>query len=128
MTIAFPRAGRPWLCAALLSLTFASSSFAQEGVPVPCGPVSDVKDAGKYRRLTHDEFTAARVIFFMAPDTPAQLPPGDAAMIYERDDGTALLVYLDGDEACAPVKLMKDDIALFKQIRDGVVTHAAGRL
>ena len=107
-----------------------SPAFADEIKPVnvPCKPVSEMTDVGKYRRLTRDEWEAARVMFFLAPNTPASLPPGDSALLYEQDDGSASLVFLDEDEACAPMRLLKDGLALLAQIKAGVVTHPPGRM
>ena len=112
----------------LLCLAPCAGAAEVTPVNVPCGPLDGMADAGKYRRLTHNEWEAARAIFFMAPDTPAALPPGDAALIYERPDGSATLVFLDNDEACAPMRIGKDSVKLLAQIGAGVVTHPPGRL
>ena len=127
MSIVLPRLLQA--CALFLSLVGPTSVYAGgTDLDVPCGPIAAMKDADKYRPLSHDELTAARVLFYMAPDTPASLPPGDAAMMLEREDGSASVVFIDRGEACAPIRILKDGMAMFKQIRDGVVTHAAGGL
>jgi hypothetical protein len=114
---------------ALSLILSASAACADDlSVDVPCGPVAEMKDAASYRALTHDEWEAARVFFFMAKDTPAALPPGDSAMTREHEDGTASIVYLDGGDACAPMRVSKEGADILKQIKAGVVTHASGRM
>lgn len=97
-------------------------------VDVPCGPLSDMKDAGKYRVLTHDEWIAARVAFFLNANTPTALPPGDSAMVKDNGDGSAELVFVDGDSACSPMRLVGEGVHLLDQIRKGVISHAPGRM
>lgn len=97
-------------------------------VDVPCGPLSDMKDAGKYRVLTHDEWTAARVAFFLNANTPTALPPGDSAMVKDNGDGSAELVFVDGDSACAPMRLVGEGVNMLKQIRDKVIMHPKGSM
>ncbi len=39
-----------------------------------------------------------------------------------------ILVFIDGAEACAPMRLLKGGLDALKRIRAGEITHAAGNL
>lgn len=120
---------KSWMLAALALACIAVSARAEEvTVDVPCLPLSEVKDLAKYRVLSRDEWMAARVVFFLSPDTPSAFPPGDKAMMRENDDGSQAIVFVDRDEACAPMTLMKGGVAMIEQVRKRVVTHAPGRM
>ena len=118
----------------IYTLAFAVAMFSapaladENGIHVPCGPLSEMKDVGEYRLLTHDEWLSARTMFFLAPDTPADFPPGDRGLYRDHPDGTASIVFVDGDDACAPMRLLKGGVAALKRVRAGEITHAAGRL
>lgn len=116
-------------CAVLGAIILGAGARADEAtVDVACGPLSAMKDREHYRPLSHDEWIAARVMFYLAPDTPAQFPPGDGALIRELDDGSASIVYVDGEEGCAPMRLMKQGAQLLEQIKVGVLTHPPGKM
>jgi hypothetical protein len=122
---------RKWaISIALATFVPVSSALADElpEVAVPCGPVSAMQDPGAYRALTHDQWQAARMIFALAPDTPFQFPPGDGALIRDHEDGTATVVYLDGGDACAPVRISKGAVELLRQVKSGEISHAKGRM
>ncbi len=125
MAIAMPRV----VCALFALVCFATACFAdEEPVDVPCGPLAQLPHREKYRAMTRDEFTAARAVFFSAQGTPLALPPGDHGLIEVAEDGSAYLVFVDHEEACALIHVTKDFAGLFEQIRKGVITHPPGKL
>lgn len=95
---------------------------------VPCGSLADLKNAKEFRPLSHDEWNAVRVIFHLAPDTPDSFPPGDRALLQMHGDGSASVVFVDGGEVCAPIRLQPAALEMLKQIRDGFIAHVAGRM
>lgn len=98
----------------------------------PCGPITHAADVAKalgggpFVTLTGDQWQFLRGIFVMAPDTPSSLPPGDRAEMSLHPDGSASIVYVDGDVACAPMKLGKDGVDLLMQVGRGDIVHSGG--
>ena len=114
---------------ALAGALLSASALADEApVEVPCGPLAKLPEATKFRPMSHDEWMAARAVFFSAPSTPTVLPPGDRGLIEARDDGSAYLAFVDGDEACGLIMVSKGVADLFGEIRAGVITHPPGRM
>ena len=111
-------------CAPLATIAQADEAT----VPVQCVSVSDLKNPANIRRATHDEWIGLRTAFFMARDTPANVPPGDQALIQENEDGTETVVFLDGGDACAPMTLGVDGVAMLKILRAGTITHPTGKM
>jgi hypothetical protein len=127
---------KPWFAggvtvAALFALAcvVAGARAADIGpVDVKCMPLTDIPHHEEFVKLSHDQWQAARVLFFSAPNTPTTLPPGDHALIHKGPSGQGALVFVDGDEACAPVILPHEAVDLLDQIEAGVITHALGRM
>lgn len=118
-----------------LSVRIIPPAHAEEGgvgVQFPCGPLTHAADVAKalggapFVTLTGDQWQFLRGVFVMAPDTPNALPPGNSAVMSLRPDGSASIVYVDGDTACAPMKLGKDGVDLLMQVGRGDITHSGG--
>lgn len=110
---------------------FALASFAQAAtviVDVPCSPLAEIPGHEAFVALSRDQWQAARALFFSAPQTPMALPPGDKAMWRRGENGRAALIFIDGDEACAPLVIPKDAVELIEEIAAGVVTHPPGKM
>lgn len=113
---------------AAFTLAIAPAAYAADDtVDVPCGPLSSV-DHGKFRTASHDEWMALRVTFYMAPGTPTSFPPGDTALVRENEDGSATVVFVDGGDVCAPLRLTAEAVDMLKDIRKRKVTHAKGKM
>jgi hypothetical protein len=116
--------------AAAMVVANARMARGQEGQIFPCGPASGLADRAKamgnapFVALTPEQFQFARGLFVMAPDTPASLPPGDSAAMSLGPDGSASIVYIDGDQACAPMKLGKEGVDVIMQVGRGEIVHS----
>lgn len=118
----------------LLSVRIIPPAHAAEaqGQIFPCGPLAHAADVAKalggapFVTLTADQWQFLRGVFVMAPDTPNALPPGNSAEMSLRPDGSASIVYVDGDTACAPMRLGKDGVDLLMQVGRGDITHSGG--
>lgn len=107
----------------------APPAFADDEniVNAVCGPLASLGVLPPdLKKVSRDEWLALRVIFYMAPNTPTNFPPGDSAMMQEHDDGTATVMFVDRDEACSPMKVGKDGLAMLKALRSGRITHPKG--
>jgi hypothetical protein len=111
-------------------LVTLSVAGAQEARIFPCGPIDRAGDMAKAMggealvTLSDEQFQFVRGLFVMAPDTPSSLPPGDRAAMSMRADGSASIVFLDGDQACAPMKLGKEGVDILMQVGRGEVVHS----
>ncbi len=74
--------------------------------------------------LTDDQWQFLRGVFVMAPDTPESLPPGDQAAMSLRPDGSGSVIFVDGDRACAPVKLGREAVEVLMMVGRGDIVHA----
>lgn len=95
----------------------------------PCGPIERFHEAMQAHHealtdLSPEQFQFARGIFATSPETPASLPPGDRAVMATREDGTVSLIFIDGDQACAPLRLTKLAIDLLLQVGRGEIVHS----
>lgn len=103
---------------------------ADDAIPWPCGPMSGAAALAKalggsdFVTLTNDQWQFLRGIFVMAPDTPASLPPGDHAAMSIHSDGSASVIFVDGDRACAPIKLGRQAIEVLMMVGRGDIVHA----
>lgn len=103
--------------ACLLALDSPRWAHAQETQTFPCGPLEDANQIAQ--ALGGEDFVALSAEQW-------QFARGlcDRAAISLRPDGSASLVSLDGDLACAPIKLDKDGFALLTQVGRGELVHA----
>lgn len=120
------------LGAALGALSVHPPAHAAEGQIFPCGPLSNAAEIASalggapFVALTGEQWQFLRGVFVMAPDTPSSLPPGDHAEMSLRPDGSASIVYVDGNMACAPMKLGKEGVDILMQVGRGDITHSGG--
>lgn len=115
---------------AIVAMTWLASIPASAGdAPTfPCGPADRfmalaVEHGEIYVAMTPEQFQFARGLFAMAPDTPSSLPPGESARIARREDGSASVVWIDGDQACAPMRLGKEGADMLMQVGRGEIVH-----
>ena len=81
---------------------------------------------GKWIELTSDQWQFLRGIYAMNPLTPSGLPYGDKAALVKVDGHSGGMVFfIDGDEACTPMAVpdellaMMDDVAIAKISHEG---------
>jgi hypothetical protein len=126
-------------CGAYLRLGAAAIAFtamlsravlADESVRWPCGSMGEAKQIARalggadFVTLTSDQWQFLRGIFVMAPDTPESLPPGDRAAMSLLPDGSGSVIFVDGDRACAPIKLGREAIEALMMVGRGDIVHA----
>ena len=116
--------------AGVFAVIGARLARAEEAIPWPCGPMSGAAslakalDGSDFVTLTNDQWQFLRGIFVMAPDTPASLPPGDHAAMSLHSDGSASVIFIDGDRACAPIRLGREAIEVLMMVGRGDIVHA----
>lgn len=117
-------------CAAAIFAALLAPARADDAPQFPCGSIEKAKEmaramgGGEFVALTNDQWQFVRGLFVMAPDTPASLPPGDGAQMSLRPDGSASIVFIDGDRACAPIKLGPEAIKVIMMVGRGDLVHA----
>lgn len=122
---------RHWFALALLA---AVPARAEDAPRFPCGPMDRASELARatggapFVTLSAEQWQFTRGLFVMAPDTPSALPPGDRAAISKREDGTASIVFLDGDQACAPMRLGKEGVDILMAVGRGEIAHSESRL
>lgn len=91
-----------------------------------CRPIAGIKEKaekkGTWTVVSPNEWEFLRGISAMAPNTPAGLPFGDSAAVIRQtgnDDG--VILFIDGDQACAPMPVPK-------VLLDQLATVAAGKI
>jgi len=122
-------------CALLgVGLPLAPCTGARADTQQTCMPVSEPRDAveargGTWTTLTPDQWQFARGVYVEIPDTPTRLPPGDNAVLAQLPgaDG-AILIFIDGDQACSPEPLPASFVALIRAVGRGDIGHADGGL
>lgn len=113
---------------AICLFAFAAPALADDTIDVPCGPLADLPDRAAFHFVTRDEWLALRVVFFMAPQTPANFPPGDRAILRDNPDGSSNVMFVDGDEACVQLRLSAEVGPMLKMVRDKTITHPPGKM
>lgn len=84
------------------------------------------KYGGKWIEVTPEQFQFLRGIYVMNPQAPPGLPYGSKAMLSEPPGGTdsgALVFFVDGDKACAPMPIPKELLDLLDKVGSGEITH-----
>jgi hypothetical protein len=80
---------QPWSCSTVAQAEQMAIAFGAQGLTT----------------LTEGQRTLVSAVFERAV---ASLPPGDKVAMALRKDGSAIFYFVDGDRACAPVKLAKE--------------------
>lgn len=118
--------------AAVLVAVAAGASCADEteGVRWPCGSLDQTRETAHalggapFIALTPEQWQFLRGVFVAAPDTPEALPPGDHALMSLRPDGSASVVFVDGNRACAPIKLPRSAVEILMSVGRGDLVRA----
>jgi hypothetical protein len=114
-------------CAALFATLFAALPARAE---VPCGSmertqaIAAARGGEPFAKVTPEQWQFLRGLYAMDPDTPPGLPPGDSAAMSKHPDGSITVVFIDGDLACAPMKLEKNGVDMLMAVGRGDVIHA----
>jgi hypothetical protein len=118
---AFARFG--FLAALGVACVFAAPAHA-EGV---CRPLAEIRAKvinDRWVELTFDQWQFLRGIFALNPETPPGLPYGDkAALIQHVDDKNGLVLFLDGDKGCSPMRAPAELIELLMRVGTGEIAH-----
>lgn len=97
--------------------------------PHMCAPYADVKDIvdGRHQtiiNLTGEQFQFLRGVFTLNPNTAAGLPYGDRAAWVFRGDGTARVLFIDGDKACDAFDIPSELVDMATDVARGKINHA----
>jgi hypothetical protein len=118
------------IVAALAFALIAPAARAEDAIRWPCGSMEEAKQIARalggadFVALTGDQWQFLRGIFVMAPDTPESLPPGDRAAMSLLPDGSGSVIFVDGDRACAPIRLGREAIETLMMVGRGDIVHA----
>ena len=114
------------LAGALALACAAAPALAQQ---TPCVDLADAKKTilergGRWIALTPEQWQFARGVAAEAPLTPTALPPGDRAALAQApgDDG-GIVLFVDGDKACAPLPFPANWVAMLRQVGAGEIKH-----
>jgi hypothetical protein len=116
--------------AIVFTATLSRAVLAEESMRWPCGSMDEAKamaralGGAEFVTLTDEQWQFLRGIFVMASDTPESLPPGDRAAMSLLPDGSGSVIFVDGDRACAPIKLSREAIEVLMMVGRGDIVHA----
>ena len=109
---------------------FVTLLILLSGVPVyaqgsPCIDLSKIKSVikqndGRLTELTSEQWEFLRGIYAMNPETPPGLPPGDKAVLAQKEgnDG-GIVFFVDKDKACSPMPIPKQLLDMLKDVATG---------
>lgn len=86
--------------AATLAMTALARADESRCVPLATEQAQFAKYGGSpFKLITRDQLLFARGLFSMSPPT-SLYPPGDEAMISVMPNGSAAVIFLNGDKVC----------------------------
>jgi hypothetical protein len=89
-----------------------------------CVPVDAVKKLGAAAPLSQEQFRFAQAMYAAIPPMSKTLPPGDSAVLVGASDGTAILLFVDGDRSCARFLAPNFVLQMLNDIKAGKIEHA----
>jgi hypothetical protein len=108
----------------------ASPAFADPSVScVDRGEARDnvTRRGGSFVAVTPEQWQFLRGIYAMNPATPPGLPVGDGAVIARiPGDQGAIILFIDGSRACAPMAVPSELIEMLDQVGRGDIPHQSG--
>ncbi len=111
------------------ALTSAIILLCTPAAALQCRPLADMvkfeHDAsGIETAITPSEWQFLRGIYAMNPQTPAGLPFGDHAVLVTvpQQEG-AIVFFLDGDQACFPMRIPAVLLKIMDQVKSGEIPH-----
>ena len=110
------------------TLILVAANARAETVNVQCSHFANIPHHEDFVKLSAAQWQFARALFVASPLTPLALPPGDSVVLHRSANGEGLLLFIDGDEACAPMKLPSLVVDLFDEIGRGTINHAPGSM
>lgn len=119
--------------ATVILLSAGGASHAQSPPPsvfdafltgsASCVPVAPVEKLGAVVKLSKEQFRFAEALYVALPPISKALPPGDAGELIGGEDGTAILLLVDGDQSCARFQVPDFMLKIFNDISSGKVEH-----
>jgi hypothetical protein len=120
------------LAAALIVLP--QIAFAADSAKSRCVDASVPKQLiearnGKWIELTPDQWQFLRGIYAMNPQTPPGLPYGDKAVLARVDgDIGGVIFFIDGNQACTPMVVPNELLAMMNDVGMATISHEASGL
>jgi hypothetical protein len=79
---------------------------------------------GKWTELTPEQWQFLRGVYVMNPQTPAGLPYGDKAVLAQVENyPDGLVFFIDGDQACTPMRAPPELLALIQEVGTAKINH-----
>lgn len=120
---------RPSLLGALALACAATAALAQDHPRSGCIDIAIPKGAitaadGRWIEVTPEQYRFLQGVYAMDPATPPGLPYGDrAALATIKEHPGAPIWFIDGDQACAPIRAFPAMLDLLADVATGVVSH-----
>jgi hypothetical protein len=125
-----------WLIAAVLAivifLLFVMADMQHKAAAqTPRGPCRTIEEAKAlaiangstaWIELNRDQWEFLRGIYILNPQTGAGFPSGDKAVLARIGDG-GVIFWIDGPNACTPMKAPKQLVDMIDQVGQGFISH-----
>lgn len=103
--------------------TTAFDEFLADNSP-PCIPVADIEaKAAAFVPMTQEQFRFVQALYVLIPPVDHKLPVGDKGELLGDADGHTLAVLVDGDKACARIKMPPFIAQMLDDVKSGKVEH-----
>jgi hypothetical protein len=90
-----------------------------------CFPVADIeKVATEKKALKTPTFRFVQALYAAMPPMNRDLPPGDRAELIIGDDGTAVFLLIDDEQACGRFQAPDFLSVMIMKVDDGEFTHS----
>jgi hypothetical protein len=102
--------------------------------PTPaCKTIAAVKallaNGAHFTPVTPGQFHFLQGLYVALPDTPPGLPPGNGALLVQRDgEPASLLLWTRGNLACAPLGLPATVVKMLRNIKSGALDEDGDEL
>lgn len=110
-----------------LGTTLANAQNVCVDIKVPKAAIES--RGGHWVELTPEQWRFLEGVYVVNPLTPPGLPFGDKAALaqVEGNDG-ALVFFIDGDRACAPMPIPHELLGMLKDVATGELSHEGGKM
>lgn len=113
-------------CSVVLGVALAGPAMSSDAPAPRCKALarlkSDFDPRVRLTPLTPGQFHFVQGVYVGSPSTPAGLPPGDGALLAQRDgESGGLIVWTRGPLGCAPIPINDKLVRLISAIKTGPI-------
>lgn len=111
------------------ALAFADEASARRCIDLSAARAAVATRNGRWIELTTQEWQFLRGIYAMHSGSPGGLPYGGrAALAQVSGYGGGRVFFIDGDQACAPMRAPPELLLLMHEVAQGSVIHSGDGL